>query len=478
MPNDDPENLPTLEIDWENDDNDVDIEASAAQLELFQRKVANRTRIHKEYPFLNEKQLEFVGTLDDAIDNAMPQVRLPKLRIVRQSSDNQEVTWSEYLSLLIAPCLIFMVTLPAAIAIAVLLVDDDSDSNIATTIQSLYPYLITLVTFLASVPVIRNRYYGYFEKISTGVDAAKERVDPAVDKLEGRLTGVVKEARRQLDTFLVTIKEKLKQLSQAKKTIELVVTDSSDTLRMIPDVSDLDGYLDDSERRIHESIRTARAAVDVKELVPWVLQTRRNYALGVVFPILTVMLAIQFVATWWLSIVEEGDEDDANKWEPVMVAVQTFVIAVLQITLSYYVTRATRIVGYVNRKIGTIEKRINAMLANKAHDAFHSVLDAAMTHVRRRVLEVVARVRKLERLAVGVKEKAHGVQGMASTATATMVQLEETLESNHVASEWMEKVSAFFSQLVRQIDDCTAGLVDCTGFVEEDEAKSKTSKVV
>jgi hypothetical protein len=265
----------------------------------------------------------------------------------------------------------------------------------------------------------------------------------------------------------VHIKSQLRQLTNAKAAIQVLKPDV-----VIPNVSDLEGYLDSSERRIRKSIEDARSLATLDGLVPWVLKSRRNFGLGVVFPIVLVMLAIQFFATWRAEVVMEPAD---NKWDPVIVSTQTFLIAVAQIAFSYFVTRVKRVVGYVNRKIKSINRKVNTLLKNKAQDAFHSVLDVAMSYVRARVLEVVNHVRKLERIAVDIKGKAHKVEDFAGKATGTVLLLENSIESSHFASNWMQNITQFLSSMVRQIDDCTAGLIDCTGFVD-DESQTKVSK--
>jgi hypothetical protein len=326
---------------------------------------------------------------------------------------------------------------------------------------------VTFVAFIASIPAIKGRYDQYFEKVTTGIDAAKKRVDPAIDNLEQQATCLVALARSKLDGFVVSIKNELRQVSRSKAAIEALSAGSIE----IPNVSDLDGYLDKKECSIRGSMNEARSAARLDKFIPWVLKTHGNFRVGVVLPILFGMLAIQLLGTWW---TERALEPTDNKWDPVIVSSQTFLIAVAEISFSFFVTRAERIVGYVNRKIRGMNGRVNVFLKNKAGEAFHSVLDLAMNHVRVRVLEVVNRLRRIERFVVGVQGKAHELENMAGQATETIILMESTIHGmacieSHQASSLMQSITRFLSTLVQKIDDSTAGLVDCTGFTKNND---------
>lgn len=452
----DPEDLPALQLDWETDEqHEIDLAKETGK-----RRRGLRYEIERKYPFLNEKQVELVGTLDEAIDNSIPRVNLPRLKI-----DNleKELSKNEFWGLLKLPAITFCLTVPFAAMVIVL-------EN--ATLGKFYPFLVTMIAFCASVPSIVLRYNEYFDKITTGMDAGKKHVDPALDNLQQRVTNLVVLARKKLNQFLVNVKKEIRALGN-----KLVAA-------ALPQIRNLEGYLDDSEKSVRGSIKDARKEVDLNMFVPWALQTKQHYHIAVIIPVVSVMLLIQLFGTWRTGEFLEPIPDEGNKWEPVILSTQTFVIAVAQISFSYIVTRKERIVRYVNRKIRRMNMKVNNFLHDKAAKVFHSILDLAMNAVRVQVLQLVTELRRIERLLVATNGKAHAAELKASQATGTALALESSLydatniETRH-ASTVLQKVTDFLHVVAEKLDEATAGLIDCTGFVQtsdyEPPATQKTT---
>lgn len=204
-----------IELDWNYPDKEKEDPAK--------RRSEIRARLRERYPYLNQQQIELVGVLDDAIDNAIPKVHLPRLAIKKFEGS---LTCRGFFSAIKLPLLVYIATVSAAVAFVLI-------NN--PTVANLYPYIVTVVTFLSSTPVIKGRCDRYYEMASSLMGKAKQKVAPAVDNLEERATNIVSLARNKLDQFLASIRVELNQVKRAKA----VLLEVNSNAQLIPDVSDL-----------------------------------------------------------------------------------------------------------------------------------------------------------------------------------------------------------------------------------------------
>eukprot|EP00550_Attheya_septentrionalis_P002395 CAMPEP_0198280172 /NCGR_PEP_ID=MMETSP1449-20131203/308_1 /TAXON_ID=420275 /ORGANISM="Attheya septentrionalis, Strain CCMP2084" /LENGTH=477 /DNA_ID=CAMNT_0043975455 /DNA_START=99 /DNA_END=1529 /DNA_ORIENTATION=- len=455
-------NLPTLQfgVTFEKDD-EKDIEVADAAEE--ERRYKVRKDIHSRYPFLNVQQVDLIGTLDDAIADQIPEIHLPRLRV---DDTGQNVTCRSFLAALLVPLLLLITTVSAALSVIFF--------NNNLFVKTWYPYFVTAFTFLASAPAIKGKYNQYYHTIYGKIDSVKKRVEPQIDMMEKRANNVLRTARFKLNDFLAVTKTKFKEIKRAKKALEQVNTDIE-----IPDVSDLEKYLDNKEKEINRSIRNAKSSLDLEEYIPWVLKSQRNFNVTIVYPTLFVMLAIQVFVTWQAQQALEPMELFENKWDPVIVSCETFLLAVLQICFSAFVTRKIRILRFVNRRIVSMNQKVNMALRDKASGVFHDIFGVAMLYIKQRVLKIVYHLREIERLATRVKGVTNEMKTSIEQAADQTLWLEDTVQDvanieTHQTSDQMKTISILLSNFAINIDSCTAGFIDCTGFLASPEEERQT----
>jgi hypothetical protein len=353
----------------------------------------------------------------------------------------------------VTPTITFVTTVAVTIALIY--------SNL---IRLIYPYIITLVAFLASVPAMRTRFLKYYDVVKMGLEKAQSKVDPALNRLEQRATQSVVVTRTQLNNVLVNLKGRVKQLATAQEALQAMNVPQTN---QILNLSDLDGRLDHYEGKLSKSIAEARSSLNVDTYTPWVLKSKLNFHIGLMVPLFVLLLGMQLFGTWLWGDKIDPLPEDGSQWKPIIIASQSFAIAVAQVAFSFFLTRATRLVNFLNRQIGGLSRRVNRVLRTKAGDVFHSVLDETMLYIKHRILQVVLTLHQVQGVAHHVQEAVQKVEEWTDQATQEVACCQEL-------QPWVQSFKNVLHAISEAVDTWTAGFLDCTGFGDDEGSKPVT----
>lgn len=168
-----------------------------------------------------ELEAEFLGRLDDAIDNAKPTVSFPRLSVEQLQSGSGQgdaalgdlIAFAKTLKL---PTVAFAITALSGLVVIV--------ANSAV-IRAIYPYYACILTFAASVPDIRKRFLEsiapVFDKLQNVKDGTERKVEGIADKGLNYL-GITEKA---MNNALAPIKDKLSLATKLETMLKKINPD-------------------------------------------------------------------------------------------------------------------------------------------------------------------------------------------------------------------------------------------------------------
>ena len=172
----------------------------------------------------SEVEAEFLGRLDDAIENAKPRISIPRLLLESASGDAAATSsvgvqdFVAFVKSLKLPTIAFAITLLSGLLLVIM----HTNSDIG---RAMYPYYACTLTFAASVPDIRKRFMDSttpaFEKLKNVKEDIERKVDSVADKGLNYLTITEK----AMNSALAPIKDKLALVTKFEAMLKKVNPD-------------------------------------------------------------------------------------------------------------------------------------------------------------------------------------------------------------------------------------------------------------
>lgn len=192
------ESIPDVEQPDGNDADDYGIPTS----DLIIKKAQER------YPEAGTAlEAEFLGRLDDAIDNAEPKIVIPRLSVKDLQPTSEMNDTMELIKSLKLPTVAFAVTVTTALIIVV------SNSPIA---QALFPYYACILTFMSSIPDIRKRFLAGVKPVFDNISTLKKNVESRVDGVSTKGLRYLSITETAMNQAITPIKDKLAFATKAQ----------------------------------------------------------------------------------------------------------------------------------------------------------------------------------------------------------------------------------------------------------------------
>jgi hypothetical protein len=199
-------------------------------------------KAQQKYPEAGTKvEAEFLGRLDDAIDNCQPKIEIPRISPDQLQPSSEIKDQNALLKALKLPT----IALVAMIAAAFLLMITNS-----ALAKAIYPYVACITTFLSSVPDIRKRFL-------SAVDPVFDKLEHLKGTIERRVEGVSAKGFKYLD---VTEKAMNQAIAPIKDKAAFATKMESALRQIDPDI-DIPGKLGEKLGRFvlstYDSLLTA-----------------------------------------------------------------------------------------------------------------------------------------------------------------------------------------------------------------------------
>lgn len=171
-------------------------------------------KAQERYPEAGTKfEAEFLGRLDDAIDNAEPNVTIPRV----SANDLQPSADIDELGELIKSLKVPTAALAVTIATALILIVADS-----RTAQAIYPYYACILTFMSSIPDIRKRVMAAATPVFGHLSATKENVEKRVEGVSTKGLRYLSITEAAMKQAIAPIKEKVAFATKAQDMLRTI----------------------------------------------------------------------------------------------------------------------------------------------------------------------------------------------------------------------------------------------------------------
>lgn len=174
-------------------------------------------RAQEKYPEAGTKvEAEFLGRLDDAIDNCQPKISIPRISPDQLQPTSDIKDQNALLHALKLPT----VALVAMIATAFLLMI--TTSPLAKVI---YPYLACITTFLSSVPDIRKRFLSAAVPVFDKFDRLKETTEQRVEGVSSKGFQYLNATEKAMNQSIAPIKDKAEFATKMESALRRIDPD-------------------------------------------------------------------------------------------------------------------------------------------------------------------------------------------------------------------------------------------------------------
>ena len=170
-----------------------------------------------------ELEAEFLGRLDDAIDNAKPNISVPRLSVeqLQTGSGGASPTLANgdfiaFAKSLKFPTVAFAATLVSGFVVVL--------SNSAI-VRAMYPYYACLLTFAASVPDIRKRFLDSIVPVFDQLTNMKDGIERKVDGVADKGLNYLSITEKAMNNALSPIKDKLAMVTQFETMLKKIDPD-------------------------------------------------------------------------------------------------------------------------------------------------------------------------------------------------------------------------------------------------------------
>jgi hypothetical protein len=158
-------------------------------------------KAQERYPEAGTKlEAEFLGRLDDAIDNAEPKITVPRLSTKDLQPSTEIDDQNALIKALKLPTAALAVTTATALIIIV------AQSPVA---KAIYPYYACILTFMSSIPDIRKRFVAAVKPVFDNLATMKKKVESRVDGLSAKGLKYLSITETAMKQAIAPIKDKL-----------------------------------------------------------------------------------------------------------------------------------------------------------------------------------------------------------------------------------------------------------------------------
>lgn len=171
-------------------------------------------RAQAKYPEAGtEVEAEFLGRLDDAIDNCQPKISIPRISPDQLQPTSDIKDQNALLHALKLPT----VALVAMIAAALLLMVTTSPLA-----EAIYPYLACITTFLSSVPDIRKRFLSAAAPVFDKFDRLKKTTEQRVEGISSKGFQYLGATEKAMNQAIAPIKDKAEFATQMESALRQI----------------------------------------------------------------------------------------------------------------------------------------------------------------------------------------------------------------------------------------------------------------
>jgi hypothetical protein len=368
-------------------------------------------RAMKRYPDANEVEAAFFGKLDEAIENARPEIVLPKVQasdIGPPKSIMQFVGES-----LVLPTYALGAALVSAAVVVV------TGSPVA---KALFPYYACILMFPSSIPATRTRFMGQVTPAFTILDDTKALVEEKVSGVSTKALEILDQTEKAMYTAIAPIKSKADMATKAETMLRLVKPDID-----IPDTSDIEKSFNRFEAIIRGAFgKKVTPAMDISRTIPKVFQSLDFFEYFAFYPFLAVFLLLQLfsvftatstsssesmittsetamirtefvaaralnadsdfdstlssdvissvdVASMANATLHDGTPNGINEWGILWFAIQAYAATAVQLALAFVITQANAIAAVINHFLKRVESTINTSLDDQVGNVFRKI---------------------------------------------------------------------------------------------------------
>lgn len=392
----------------------------------------------EKYPDVSEEEAELLGLLDDAIDKADDlDFTLPLLPVGSIAKGLPEDIMGLIAALQI-PLASFVSTLGiAAVFIAV--------NN--PIVYAIYPYVACIINFLGAVPSLKKRFGISINIILSKIYTIGKQVDLEIDAVCDGALKVLTSIDSGIESVIAPIKEKLDQATKVEKMLQKINPDID-----IPDATDIEEELSEASDKIISVITRVKDSINLNDVIPKAIQSKPMFDQFVVYPFLAVSLLTQLIQTY-LAIQSNNQDDAGNgnsvgpasvnmtyvdvtdfsdvthvttfadsisrvlldtslnsnstsqtsfidevelQWHLVVLAFNSFIVAVVQIFICFFSTQKTLIYVMINKQILKIVGKTKAKLKEAAKPVFHDVFFVSLNFIKKQLLALIKKVERIE----------------------------------------------------------------------------------
>ena len=158
-------------------------------------------KAQEKYPEAGTKiEAEFLGRLDDAIDNCQPKIEIPRISTdqLKPSSDiDDKAALFDAVKL---PTMALIAMIAAALLLLVV------NSPLA---KFIYPYFACVTTFMASVPDIRKRFLAAVVPVFDKFDSMKGQIEGRVEGVSTKGFKYLGVTEKSMNQAIAPIKDKV-----------------------------------------------------------------------------------------------------------------------------------------------------------------------------------------------------------------------------------------------------------------------------
>jgi hypothetical protein len=158
-------------------------------------------KAQERYPeAANKIEAEFLGRLDDAIDNAQPKIEIPRISPDQLQPSTEIDDKAALFNAVKLPTMALAAMIAAAVVLMVV------NNPLA---KAIYPYFACVTTFMASVPDIRKRFLAAVVPVFDKFDSMKGTVEGRVEGVSAKGLKYLNVTEKSMNQAIAPIKDKL-----------------------------------------------------------------------------------------------------------------------------------------------------------------------------------------------------------------------------------------------------------------------------
>ena len=329
-------------------------------------------------------ELKLLDSIDAAMKNATPSIPVPQ---IKTSDLGPPPTKAQLFSQLAAPFAVLVASVGSALLVIFL-------AN--PTVKAAFPYYTCVLAFVGAIPASKAQVTRAVGSVIDQITSIENKVSDTIDEIGAAMSGALNSGKSNVVLVLSVYKPKLAMASKFEGELKKLDPD----LKM-PDLGSLETALDQPLEQCATAISSLKGLVDIKSMVPPLVQSEANFLQTVFYPILAAQLALQLYACFQANGFDPSKFPNTmtseEKYAPIFLALEASKESVIAILVAAVLCQASVAAMAINGMITKIAAKVQGLVDQEIGTVCNEVFGVLMGALKTQITTLMDDMLKLEK---------------------------------------------------------------------------------